>query len=350
MNRTRSAGFVITLEFLLVMALVVVPIAIGLILVGRKLYTLYLSQREFIEQPYSRAVVWDSTDPGPTPPPRIVGPVVGYDRFEAPLVIFRDDATKAGAVLGVRPYRFTSYSKVYYSDIDCTGMVYLRTAASLNGEVGFLYQLQGINYAMGMGNVLYKEGAGVSGLTFQSVWSSQNTDDLSPASSPSSACKNQTVDSGTTFTLGGLAALTRVGTLATGTYGNCVPCVSAPFPPPLSGVPNGTMIPNAIISYSGGNPNVAPYVGTFTITKTSDRTFTYTLPVDPGLNFPSGQLQFVTVSGSLGTGAVFAFALATTVIDLDSAPPNFTAPFRLAFPTPSAGPGLPAPYDTREGP
>ncbi len=188
--RSRAAGFVITLEFLLVMALFVLPLLIGAVLLGRKLYTLYLNQREFTEQPYSRAVVWDSTNPGPTPPPKVVGPVIGYDQYEAPLVIFRHVRTKAGVILGVRTDRFTSYGQVFYTGTACDGTAYVRSdyatvASGTYPPIGFAYQMQGVSYAMGAGDILYASAAtpGVSGDSttpspIQSVWISQ---DVSPA-------------------------------------------------------------------------------------------------------------------------------------------------------------------------
>lgn len=206
MNRTRSAGFVITLEFLLVMALFVVPVMIGLIMVGRKLYTLHRDQREAFEMPYSRAVVWDSSGnaatcfpPSPVGCAKVVGPVIDYDQFEAPLVIFRDDANKAGVVLGVRRERFTSYGQVYYTGTTCTGTAYIR-AWDLNvaaptqnlpappfapvpyllyPPTGFVYQMQGVSYAMGLGNILYRSilpapGATAAALGIQSIWISES--------------------------------------------------------------------------------------------------------------------------------------------------------------------------------
>jgi len=180
MKRTREAGFVITLEFLLVMAIVVLPLFIGFILLARKTYTLYLNQREAVEMPYSKAVVWDSSSPA-----QVIGQVIGYDAFEAPLIFFRDSETKGGVVLGVRRFRFTSLGEVYYSGGDCTGTPYLRQWDSEVGTgpgyaappVGFTYQLQGASYAMGRPNVLYRSlltpGVNGTGLV-QSVWRSQD--------------------------------------------------------------------------------------------------------------------------------------------------------------------------------
>jgi len=111
----RNAGFVITVELLLMLALFVVPLIVGGTIVARKLLTLYLDRRDYAELPYSRAVVWDSSTPA-----KVVGPVIGYDPYEAPLVLFRDDATKAGVILGVRTNRITSYGEVFYTNAACT--------------------------------------------------------------------------------------------------------------------------------------------------------------------------------------------------------------------------------------
>ncbi len=179
-RRHRAAGFVLTLELLLIVALVVIPILIGLILLGRKAYTLYLAQREFIDQPYSRAVVWDSSAT-----PKVIGAVIGYDPFEAPLVVFRDAAAGGGVVLGVRPTRITSYGEVYYDDDTCTTNPRIRAhdspkaTVSGNPPIGFAYQMLGRSYAMGRGNVLYASSTPVTGSTTVDgtsvwVWTSQD--------------------------------------------------------------------------------------------------------------------------------------------------------------------------------
>lgn len=156
----------ITLELLLVMVVFVLPLLLGMFMLGRKLFTLYLNQREFLEQPYSRAVVWDSSVP-----PKVIGPVIGYDPYEAPIVIFRDQATDGGVALGVRGQRFTTYGEVFYSNDICTDDPRIRgwgqdraTGISLGAyvgpllgypPVGFMYQMQRRSYAMGRLNILY---------------------------------------------------------------------------------------------------------------------------------------------------------------------------------------------------
>jgi hypothetical protein len=176
---SRSAGFVITLEFLLIMALVVLPVMLGLFLLGRKFVTLYLNQEEAFGQFYSTGVVWDSAAT-----PRVVGPVVGYDQFETPLVIFRDEDTKAGVLLGVRTDRFTSFGQVFYDQANCQGDAYIRahdaplaTGGNTYPPIGFAYQTQGSAYAMGIDNILWRSTDDAATSVFNapaSVWISQD--------------------------------------------------------------------------------------------------------------------------------------------------------------------------------
>jgi len=194
----QNAGFIITVELLLMLALFVVPLIVGGTIVARKLLTLYLDRRDYAELPYSRAVVWDSSAPA-----KVVGPVVGYDPYEAPLVLFRDDATKAGVILGIRTNRITSYGEVFYTNASCTSDPMVRAynasvgtgAAAPSYEYvpdGFAYQMQGVSYAMGSDNILYRAqnatGANVtSDGTNLFVWQSR---DLAPStlSSPDPPC------------------------------------------------------------------------------------------------------------------------------------------------------------------
>jgi hypothetical protein len=168
----------------------------------------------------------------------VVGPVIGYDQFEAPLIVFRDATNNGvGVVLGVRRDRFTSYGEAFYSSVDCSGSAsYVRafdtsgapspaqpnaTASGDNGgfvglppvgypPAGFVYQLQQASYAMGSGNILYR-GDGMETsvqstvLAPLSVWKSQ---DITPdtGGSPTPPCF--TVPDGTT--VDGLLAATPV--------------------------------------------------------------------------------------------------------------------------------------------
>jgi hypothetical protein len=197
--RRRQSGFIITAEFLLVFAIVVIPLAVGFVLLARKAYTLYLAQREYMEMPLSRAVVWDSSSPA-----KVVGPVMGYDHDEAPLVIFRDDDTKGGVVLSARPMRLSTVGEVYYDDSGCSSNPRVRAyvasmdtgfasgvfvgTASAYPPAGVASQMNGVSWAMGNGQVLYRSTLtpGVSVTSSGSnlfVWRSRDDspDDVAPS-------------------------------------------------------------------------------------------------------------------------------------------------------------------------
>lgn len=211
----------ITAETLLIIVLFVLPLLLGGMLVTRKLMTLYFERRDYAEIPYSRAVIWDNSTPA-----KVVGPVIGYDPYEAPLVLFRDDATSAGVVLGVRPNRLTSYGQVFYTNATCTPvgepsgypMIRAYNANTGTGSTapdylylpdGFVYQMQNISYAMGSDNILYRaDNAAGENVTSNGsnlyVWTSQ---DLAPAGgTPSPPCA--AVDNG--VTVQNLAPATQV--------------------------------------------------------------------------------------------------------------------------------------------
>lgn len=198
-RRRRQAGFIITAEFLLVFAIVVIPLAVGFVLLARKAYTLYLAQREYLEMPMSRAVVWDSSTPA-----KVVGPVMGYDADEGPLLIFRDDDTKGGVVLTARPDRLATVGQVYYDDGACTLTPRVRayTATMSTGFSGGVFvgpfaafpptgvasQMNGVSWAMGSGQVLYRSTLtpGVSVVSNGSnlfVWRSRDASPDDPAPS-----------------------------------------------------------------------------------------------------------------------------------------------------------------------
>lgn len=158
-RRSSDSGFVLTLEFMLVLVLFVLPLLLAVLLLVRRTYTLYANDQEFLNPPDSQALVMDSSS---ATRPTVLGGVIGWDPFEAPLLIYRDMANTGGVALGVRGDRLTSYGEVYYDDAACTLNPRLRAASGLttsNGNIptGFLYQDFGAGYAMGSGNILYKQ-------------------------------------------------------------------------------------------------------------------------------------------------------------------------------------------------
>jgi len=312
---TRSSGFVISLEFLLVVALVVIPLMIGMILLGRKVITLYLNQVAMMEQPLARPVVWDSS--GTAKP---VGPVVGYDSFAAPTVLFRDrtgilfggSEFTPGVLLGIRPNRFTTTSRTYYDGVGCAGTPYVKSAASISPwpSVGFIAQTQGVNYAVGSGNVLYREatlGTAGANVVIASYWVSQDVGDASPAGPPSTACVEIT---GVGLTVASLDD-SGTGTTVTG----------------VTTVVN-SFSPGDFVNIAGaGNPL---YNGVYQITSASGRHFTFIGPGALGASLGGTATRSATVPNLVTT---------TLVADLDSGA-NFTAPYRVAFPTAVTGPPL----------
>ena len=371
--RPAEAGFAVTLEFLLIVALVALPILIGTFTYGRKLLTLAFTNRPAIDLPYANGVVWDSSATA-----KSLGPVIDYDQFKAPRIIFRDDANKLGVLLGVRTNRFTTVSKVYYGGLNCTGTAYVRTAVTLNDEVGILYHLQGINYAMGSGNLLYKEGSvPPAGVTILSIWTSQNngnpnsppaTVPIAPDPGPVLACENVTVD--VPFAILGLESITcddsSGDAVFTATTVQAIPTALGP----LSG---------AIVTYIGNDQNACQWIphneydvfpslecgpGDGTILNPvpwdviitalgppGQFTYIFNGPVGgaqtnmcPNGVFPPGQLRNTGLSGAL-TSAVAPYSVAALVADLDTAA-NYTRPYRLSFPTPGtpADPALPCPF------
>lgn len=311
---TRSSGFVISLEFLLVVALVVIPLMIGMILLGRKVITLYLNQVAMMEQPLARPVVWDSS--GTAKP---VGPVIGYDQFEAPTVLYRHhtgilvgtDEFTPGVLLGVRPTRFTTLSRTYYDAPDCAGTPYVKAAAAAVNPwpmVGFISQTQGINYAMGAGNILYRElTLGTAGVNqaIGSVWISQNVGDASPAGVPSTACTNI---AGTPINLASLDDSGVDPLITATTMANHGLSVGDFFLIQGAGVYNGIHQVTAV-----GSPT----------------TFDFNLAGAPGTVLATGTVTLLSTIPNL---------VATSLVaDLD-APANFTPPYRVAFPTSVPGP------------
>lgn len=310
---TRSSGFIISLEFLLVVAVVVIPLMIGMILLGRKLITMYLNQVAMMEQPLARPVVWDSS--GTAKP---VGPVMGYDQFETPLVLYRDhtgiivgtDEFTPGVLLGVRPNRFTTISRTYYDAPNCAGTPYVKAASAAVNPwpmVGFISQSQGINYAVGAGNILYRESAlGTAGVNqaIGSFWVSQNVGDASPAGVPSTACTNI---AGTPINLASLDDSGVDPLITATTMANHGLSVGDFFLIQGAGVYNGVHQVTAVGSAT---------------------TFDFNLAGAPGTVLATGTVTLLSTIPNLVTTLLVA--------DLDSAA-NFTAPYRLAFPTAVTG-------------
>lgn len=365
--RNKAAGFIVSLEFLLVLVVVVFPLMLGMFLIGRKLVTLALTELNLIELPLSRPVVWDSTG---APNNKPVGAVIGYDQFQAPLVLYRDATGTGtpGVLLGVRPNRFTTVAEVYYDEDGCpedggaSGRTYMRSDATSYLDSDFFSPVNKAAYGVGNGNVLWRRSSSAVTVVLESYWVSQDTNDESPASSataaapPSTACVDIVVPVDVILT--GLNALSRVSGVgtrtATATYGT-----SGGGGTPLNhGLATGTY-PGATITCDGfvptdvnwttTSPNCQSspqYFGTFAITvDTGVSTTDFYWDVlaagvnsDPSNPFPPGQLPNVevTLPGAAGSAD---YLIANKVADLDDPATNFTRPFRMAFAKSQGGPG-----------
>lgn len=176
----RQAGFIISMEAVLVISILGIGLFAGLAAVRNALFKYYLARQDM------SFVVYDSSTP-----PRWLGTAVGFDAFEAPLLPFVDygvkhpaaaNARNLRALVGVRNDRFTSHQPVFYSGTDCTGTVCIAQETSSGSEaVAALYAMQGGPvYAVGAGpsekqrqGALYRSSEAGCGASMQSKWVSQ---------------------------------------------------------------------------------------------------------------------------------------------------------------------------------
>ena len=356
-SKKKAAGFIISLEFILVMALVVFPLMVGAVLLGRKLITLYLNQKAMIEQPLARPVIWDSSvDASGNAKP--VGPVIGYDRFEAPLVLYRDASTgivvagssfEPGVLMGVRPNRFTTSSSVYYPTSDCSGdAAFIKSPSAATSpwpEVGFISQTQSINYAVGRGNNLYRAtggGATLGSGSVGSVWTSQDIGDSSPAGTPSTACQTLTFAAA----VPPFGNLQLVSALSSNTDGIALAVTAADHNLRTGdNVSINTAIPFCP-TLPGGICPPGFFNGTHQVTVTSPHSFTYDTGL-PVLAYVTNTVTYTATCAALGVpcpvsalpGISFTLvsipdlvSVAAPIARLTGAG-NFVAPFKLAFPT-----------------
>ena len=145
-RRQRQAGFVITVELLLIFTVVVIAVVVALAAVRNAL----LDSGVFLRRP----LVFDSSAT-----PRLVGKVLDLDDSEAARVLRRDPNNGLPVLLGVRVDRFASHTPIFYALDGCLGAAYVHDPSSfgavLDPEVeerfGFFDELQGVVYAVGAG-------------------------------------------------------------------------------------------------------------------------------------------------------------------------------------------------------
>lgn len=170
--RSRNQrGFVITLELILILTILVFGTLVGVIAVRNGLLSLLENKIA------STLFVKDGATP-----PLLIKPI-SFDLCEAPQFLCPDPDNGLFALLGIRPNRFVSRDRVYFTTTDCTGTAYLATPGDSTLPVGYLNALQGVSYAAGPpdggspAGRLYRSTATPAGaVTIQSVWTSLNPD------------------------------------------------------------------------------------------------------------------------------------------------------------------------------
>jgi hypothetical protein len=152
-TRGRSTGFIITLELILIFTILVIGSLVGVIAVRNALFQLYTAKAQF------DVVIGDSSDP------QVLVKPVNYDLCEAPQILCKDPgfvddgggapfdpgAPSQGlfALVGIRPERFVSRDRVYFTDANCTGGAYVAFPGDSTLPVGYFNALQGVSYAVG---------------------------------------------------------------------------------------------------------------------------------------------------------------------------------------------------------
>ncbi len=158
-RRRTQAGFVITIELLLLITILVIGSLVGLVAIRDALI------KHMAAKTSHEITVYDATGVA-------LGRALGFDEHQAPLVPYVDRTVPPlapdpahrnyRALIGVRDDRFTSREPVYYSGPDCTGTPCIKATSDedadntglsgrpATGAVSYLHALQGgPNYAIG---------------------------------------------------------------------------------------------------------------------------------------------------------------------------------------------------------
>ncbi len=158
-ERRAQAGFIVTIELLLLITILVIGSLVGLVAIRDALI------KHMAAKTSHDITVYDGNGAA-------LGRVLGFDEHEAPLVPYVDRTVPPlapdpahrnyRALIGVRDDRFTSREPVYYSGPDCTGTPCIKGTSDevadntglsglpATGAVSYLKALQGgPNYAIG---------------------------------------------------------------------------------------------------------------------------------------------------------------------------------------------------------
>lgn len=176
MRKRGSAGFILTLELLILLTI------FGVVAI----FIMVLVQQHFVQEAgdyFGRNIfIYDSRMPSGSSV--LVGRAVGFNALEAPLILYRvpTSTPPLAALLGVRAANFTTRPSVFYDNANCTGASWMLDPANpvsgTVGEVSDLYALQGTAFAIGVSgtdqNVLYRSTPGAAPVaTPQSRWVSE---------------------------------------------------------------------------------------------------------------------------------------------------------------------------------
>lgn len=154
-SRRRQAGFIITIELILITTILVIGSLAGLAAIRDALFKYYMTQQS------RELVVEDASG-------RALGEVFDVDEHDAPRILYLDRSqppTIQRALIGIRDDRFSSREPLYYETLSCTGVPCIKSssdeatdsrdiAGDINaGSVSYLHALQGGPvYAIGPGD------------------------------------------------------------------------------------------------------------------------------------------------------------------------------------------------------
>lgn len=191
----RQQGFILSMEAVLLFTILGIGLLVGTVVLRDALITYYLSQEN------RRFFVADSSDP-----PILVGDVVGFDEYDAPLLVFVDYHEENAnplpgefnfrALIGARDDRLTTRQVLLYDVANCAGPpvciaspgslsanAQLAGLAETSSTVSFIAPLQGDNapaYAVGRDllaapgqDLLYRSSTAGCTSELVSMWVSQ---------------------------------------------------------------------------------------------------------------------------------------------------------------------------------
>lgn len=160
LRRGKESGFILTLELLLLMTIFGTVIYFGF-----QMYQKWLVN-SIDPMGGAQTVIYDNAGGG-LGNSNIITRAEAYNSFDAPVFLSRPDKT-AAALLGVRANGFTSRQRVYFDAANCTGNAFLLDPSDTGaqyGPIADLNELEGVAFAIGPNNVLYRIDGTIGGGT-----------------------------------------------------------------------------------------------------------------------------------------------------------------------------------------